>query len=158
MYCEECGTQIVPVDRMATQSIRRVSTSSLRSSLAAAYPGELPAGPSSVANLAPSLYLVDAGEVILLEGQNEFVLGRAVEGQARRPDIDLSPFGAFSQGVSRLHAAVRVAGPRVSILDLGSSNGTRINGQKLNPHAEFTLHHGDMIALGKLKIQFLVRK
>jgi len=43
------------------------------------------------------------------------------------------------------------------VMDLGSSNGTYINGRRINPHVEESLGHGDIVALGKLKIQVLLR-
>ena len=43
------------------------------------------------------------------------------------------------------------------VMDLGSSNGTYLNGRRLNPHTEESLKHGDVVALGKLKIQVLLR-
>jgi pSer/pThr/pTyr-binding forkhead associated (FHA) protein len=46
----------------------------------------------------------------------------------------------------------------VVITDLGSSNGTRVNGQKIVPHVDYPLNHGDMIALGKFAIQVLIKK
>jgi pSer/pThr/pTyr-binding forkhead associated (FHA) protein len=45
----------------------------------------------------------------------------------------------------------------VLVMDLGSSNGTYLNGRRLNPHVEEPLNHGDILALGKLKIQILLR-
>jgi pSer/pThr/pTyr-binding forkhead associated (FHA) protein len=47
---------------------------------------------------------------------------------------------------------------RIFITDLGSSNGTRVNGQKIMPNVDYPLNHGDVIALGKFKIQVLIRK
>jgi len=85
-------------------------------------------------------------------------MGRVAEGQPILPDVDLSPYEAYSQGVSRLHAALKVINQRVVIMDLGSSNGTRVNGQKIVPNVDYPLNHGDMIALGKLKIQVLIRR
>jgi pSer/pThr/pTyr-binding forkhead associated (FHA) protein len=43
------------------------------------------------------------------------------------------------------------------VMDLGSSNGTYLNGRRINPHVEESLSHGDIVALGKLKIQVLLR-
>ncbi len=43
-------------------------------------------------------------------------------------------------------------------MDLGSSNGTRVNGQKIVPHVDYPVKHGDIIALGKLKIQLIIHK
>ena len=73
------------------------------------------------------------------------------------PDIDLTPYQAYASGVSRLHAVVKRENNRVAVMDLGSSNGTYVNGRRLNPHTEEALSHGDIVALGKLKIQILLR-
>jgi pSer/pThr/pTyr-binding forkhead associated (FHA) protein len=105
-----------------------------------------------------SLHLVGSGQVLHLAGRTEFTLGRVAEGQPILPDVDLSVYDAYSQGVSRLHAALKFVNERVAITDLGSANGTRVNGQKIMPHIDYPLNHGDMIALGKLKIQVLIRK
>jgi pSer/pThr/pTyr-binding forkhead associated (FHA) protein len=85
-------------------------------------------------------------------------LGRLSEGQPIMPDIDLTPYQAYASGVSRLHAVVkRDANNRALVMDLGSSNGTYVNGRRINPHVEEPLNHGDIVALGKLKIQVLLR-
>jgi pSer/pThr/pTyr-binding forkhead associated (FHA) protein len=60
-------------------------------------------------------------------------------------------------GVSRLHASVRLDGQQVLVTDLGSVNGTRLNGQKIPPHKPCALSHGDILTLGKLKLQILLR-
>lgn len=90
-------------------------------------------------------------------GRTEVTLGRIVEGQPILPDIDLSPYEAYAHGVSRLHAALKVNPQRVAIMDLGSSNGTRVNGQKIVPHIDYPLKDQDIVALGKLKIQILIQ-
>ena len=54
------------------------------------------------------------------------------------------------KGCPGLHAALKIHNQRVVITDLGSSNGTRVNGQKIVPHVDYPLNHGDMIALGKI--------
>jgi pSer/pThr/pTyr-binding forkhead associated (FHA) protein len=104
-----------------------------------------------------SLHLLDTGQVLPLTGRNEFTLGRISEGQPIMPDIDLSPYQAYASGVSRLHAVVKRDGPRVILMDLGSANGTYINGKRLTTNVEQTLNHGDIVALGKLKIQVLIK-
>jgi pSer/pThr/pTyr-binding forkhead associated (FHA) protein len=107
--------------------------------------------------VAVSLHLVDSGVILQLSGQNEYSLGRAVKGQSILPDVDLSPYEAYSQGVSRLHAALKLNNHRVFLTDLGSSNGTRVNGQKVMANTDWPLNHGDVVTLGKFKIQVLIR-
>ncbi len=105
-----------------------------------------------------SLKIVSSGQVIPLSGQNEFTLGRITEGQPILPDIDLSPYEGYAEGVSRLHAAIRITERGVMIVDLGSSNGTRINGQKIVPNVNYPLKDGDIIALGRIKMQISIRR
>ena len=104
-----------------------------------------------------SLHLLDTGQVLPLSGRNEFTLGRISEGQPIMPDMDLSPYQAYASGVSRLHAVVKRDVQRVILMDLGSANGTYINGKRLTANVEQTLNHGDIVALGKLKIQVLLK-
>lgn len=89
----------------------------------------------------------------------ELVLGRVGENNEMRPDIDLSSLGADEQGVSRLHLAiVYVAeGNCLQAYDLGSANGSFLNGQKLHPNERRTIRHADEIRLGRLslKVKFL---
>jgi len=157
LFCSECGAQLVLSDRLATQSILRNTSEILVPSLentASSVALPLVGAPDAVV----SLYLVDSGQIIHLAGRTEFTLGRVADNQPILPDVDFSLFEAYSQGVSRLHASLKIINLRVVITDLGSSNGTRVNGQKIMPHIDYLLNHGDVIALGKLKIQVLIRK
>jgi len=56
---------------------------------------------------------------------------------------------AGSSSVSRRHCAITRSGTTVSIKDLGSRNGTLVNGQKITGEVE--LASGDEIAVGSLK-------
>jgi pSer/pThr/pTyr-binding forkhead associated (FHA) protein len=80
------------------------------------------------------------------------VLGRADEAEQRQPDIDLSPAGAREAGVSRLHACVHYKADTLFIEDLGSTNGTRINGVDLTAGKNYRLMSGDEIELGSLRM------
>jgi len=155
LFCSECGTQLVSLDILNTRSIQRTTTDNL--ALATEIPEvgvrKIPVR-SAIPNI--SLHLVDSAQILHLAERNEFTLGRAIEGQPILPDVDLSPFDAFTLGVSRLHAALRIINSEVVVADLGSSNGTRVNGQKIVPHVDYPINHGDVIALGKLKIQILI--
>jgi pSer/pThr/pTyr-binding forkhead associated (FHA) protein len=104
-----------------------------------------------------SLHLLDSGQILPLGDRTEFTLGRVSEAQPIMPDIDLTPYQAYANGVSRLHAVLKREGKRVFVMDLGSSNGTYLNGKRLMPNVDQTINHGDMLALGKLKIQILLK-
>jgi hypothetical protein len=152
MYCAECGAQLDGVETLITQAItdEQIETELKRKATSP----EVHAIP---ANSWLSLHLMDSGKILPLASRNEFTLGRLSEGQPIMPDIDLTPYQAYASGVSRLHAVVKRDANRVMVMDLGSSNGTYLNGRRLNPHTEESLNHGDIVALGKLKIQVLLR-
>ncbi|MEL6601691.1 MAG: FHA domain-containing protein [Cyanobacteria bacterium J06614_10] len=64
------------------------------------------------------------------------------------PDIDVSGF-PDSEIVSRVHANLRAEGDTYYLEDVGSSNGTYINGLPLPVGNRHRLRPGDRIALGK---------
>lgn len=103
-----------------------------------------------------ALRVIHHPEEIPLLGKTEFTLGRVNEGQPIIPDIDLSVYNAYDNGVSRLHATIHTE-PQVTVTDLGSINGTRINGNKTQPHTPAILHDGDTLALGRLKLRVIIR-
>jgi pSer/pThr/pTyr-binding forkhead associated (FHA) protein len=155
LFCSECGAQLVTIDVLNTRSIKKTTSGLLDSPTVVPQVNPAPsAGKSSEPSI--SLHIVDSGQVIHLKERKEFTLGRTVEGQPILPDVDLTPFDAFSLGVSRLHAALRIVNHDVVVTDLGSSNGTRVNGQKIVPHVDYPINHGDIVALGKLKIQIII--
>jgi predicted component of type VI protein secretion system len=103
-----------------------------------------------------SLHLIESGQILPLADRTEFTLGRSAEGQPIVPDVDLTSYNAYANGVSRLHAAIKLVNNRIVVVDLGSSNGTYLNGVRLSPYIETPVSHGDLIYLGKLKIQVLI--
>ncbi|MGB9800504.1 MAG: FHA domain-containing protein [Thermanaerothrix sp.] len=159
LFCSECGIQLVGVGRSPNQELNQSRLSVVGEEIANTQPLLPNDEMEPITNLKPNIALriVDSDEIIHLGGRSEVTLGRVVEGQPILPDIDLSPYEAYTQGVSRLHAAIKITPQRVSIMDLGSSNGTRVNGQKIMPHVEYPLNDHDIVALGKLKIQVIIQ-
>lgn len=157
LFCSECGAQLVFSETFSTaRSIKRGEEAGAMSKQPFITSEQVQA--PAAEDIVISLHLVDNGKLIPLAGRTEFTLGRVTEGQPILPDIDLTPFEAYSRGVSRLHAALKIVNKRVVIVDLGSSNGTRVNGQKIVPNVDFPLNNGDVIALGRLRIQILFKR
>lgn len=154
LFCAECGAQLVGREDLTTQNITTKQfeeANKERPSTSDVYQ------PFDGSDAWGSLHLLDTGQVLPLSVRNEFTMGRISEGQPIMPDIDLSPYQAYAAGVSRLHGVIKRDGNRVIFMDLGSANGTYINGKRLTPNVEQVLNHGDIVALGKLKMQILVR-
>ena len=71
----------------------------------------------------------------------------AVIGRSTDADITVA-----DPGMSRRHLEIQVTGDRVTALDLGSTNGFYLNGQKAGNSVD--LHHGDVITAGRTTIVF----
>jgi hypothetical protein len=153
MFCAECGAQLVGKDAFITQNL---TTAQLEKTLDDVSKDDK-YQPFDGNDAWGSLHLLDTGQVIPLAEKNEFTLGRISEGQPIMPDVDLSPYQAYAAGVSRLHAIIKRKGAQMVFMDLGSANGTFINGKRLAPNDEHPLYHGDIVSLGKMKIQVLVK-
>jgi len=158
LFCSECGARLVVLEVPNTHSIERNQTGLLMFQPQRSSPPPSQSLSPSTTDAVVSLHLIESGMILHLSGQTEFTLGRVAEGQPILPDVDLSPYEAYAEGVSRLHAALKLNNQRVFITDLGSSNGTRVNGQKIMPNVDYPLNHGDVVSLGKFKIQVLIRK
>lgn len=101
---------------------------------------------------APRLVSVKSRREIRLPATSVVYLGRRDEEHNIQPNIDLTLDGAAKRGVSRRHARIHLMCEGAFIEDLGSTNGTFINGQRLFPAKLYPLDHGDMLHLGKLKL------
>jgi len=159
LFCSECGAQLVAAETL-TSPLSSQSSAFLESTDGAQNGVDLIGG-RQVGNprdTVITLTIMDANTSIQLSGRTEYSLGRVAKGQPILPDFDLTEYDAFSKGVSRLHAAIKVGLKRIVIMDLRSANGTRVNGQKILPNVEYPLKHGDVIALGKLKMQILLNE
>lgn len=73
------------------------------------------------------------------------VIGRRDPHGPSAPDVDLWPDG----GVSRGHAQIALRDGAYYLTDLGSTNGTQINGAGLVPRADVLLNDGDEILIGE---------
>jgi hypothetical protein len=69
------------------------------------------------------------------------------------PVIDLHPFYAHMFGVSRRHAVLEKDGRRITVTDLHSTNGTRLNGTALYPMQRRIIRNGDELQVGNLRLR-----
>jgi pSer/pThr/pTyr-binding forkhead associated (FHA) protein len=91
-----------------------------------------------------------------LESGTDYTIGRISGTQPILPDIDLTPYHAYEEGVSRLHATIRVSNENISVFDLGSANGTLINGSKIPPYEPHLLKNGDVLVFGKFQVEIII--
>jgi hypothetical protein len=98
------------------------------------------------------LQLEDDAMPIVVQIRDEIILGRVTEQGDNVTYINLTPYGADEVGVSRRHARLLRDHKSVYLMDLKSTNGTRLNGEPLSPSVERQLRDGDEIMLGRLRL------
>lgn len=85
--------------------------------------------------------LPDGSETTHELGENEISIGRIEENMLQIEDAS----------VSSRHAILTLRGPDYVLMDIGSTNGTRVNGQDLAPDTEVPLKDGDNVRFGHVE-------
>jgi pSer/pThr/pTyr-binding forkhead associated (FHA) protein len=94
------------------------------------------------------------GQALVLENEGKYILGRSRDCSLPLADPHLQ--------ISRYHCRIKVSAPSVVIQDLGSRNGTYVNGEKIGQrskeqsfeealqeeHARYPLWEGDQLQIG----------
>ena len=153
LFCSACGAQLTYQTKSPTETVQYPEDGF--ATAVSLGPREAPLSPAATSQAA--IKIVETGLIIPLEGSEEFTIGRVSGTQPILPDIDLTPYRAYEGGVSRLHATIRVTSERISLSDLGSANGTLVNGEKIPSYEPFPLSNGDIIALGKFQLEIIIR-
>jgi pSer/pThr/pTyr-binding forkhead associated (FHA) protein len=94
------------------------------------------------------LFFPNRSEPFHFDVKGSLTLGRADTSTRINPNIDLTPHFGIQLGVSRFHAEIIFTNGRFHLKDMGSTNGTRINGKKISPYRLVPFRSGDEIRLG----------
>lgn len=81
---------------------------------------------------------------LIIRGEREVAIERSITSLGRTPDNAVSL--ADDPNISRYHAEIEKRGDEYWLIELGSSNGTTVNGVRL--YSEKLLRDGDLIVLG----------
>jgi hypothetical protein len=134
-FCPSCGAPRVPQPPDDTTASIGIGELDPQHEL-----GEMPA-------LAP-----DTGMLVVVRGPNagsRFLLDREVTTVGRHPDSDIF---LDDVTVSRRHAELVRHDGHVSVNDLGSLNGSYVNGERVDRRA---LGTGDEVQIGRFKLLFV---
>lgn len=138
IYCDRCGVALVNLP-LATRVLSGSQGEQIRGDVL---------GPDSVLILQVEQH----DSPIMVQIRQDLILGRVTQTGDLTTYINLTPFGADEAGVSRRHARLLRDGNAVYLMDLNSTNGTRVNGEALAAGVEKRLHDGDELLLGRLKV------
>ncbi|HEX3053881.1 MAG TPA: FHA domain-containing protein [Aggregatilineaceae bacterium] len=137
VFCQKCGIALVAVPLATRQLIG----------------GDVQGGTDELSSESVVMLQFNAQEAPLtVQVKHEVILGRITEQAEETTYINLTAFGGEEQGVSRRHARLLRDNKALYLMDLNSTNGTRLNGEVLPAAVEKRLRDGDEITLGKLKL------
>ncbi len=134
--CHHCGREMTPSD------LYRI------------YFGERP---PSIERTSAMLMVMDMDTEahFPLVPEDEIMIGRLDPHRGIRPDVDLARYDPASR-ISRRHARITTRGHQFFIEDLGSANGTVINGRtRLKPQEPYPLANGDVVKIGETTLKFV---
>jgi pSer/pThr/pTyr-binding forkhead associated (FHA) protein len=149
LFCSECGVYLPAGGRLRTESVPEEELPTSR-----ANPWATGAGEDEEDEKPTTLRIIisESGRQVQLPAAPEIYLGRLDAIHGLFPDLDLTVDGGPEGGVSRRHARILQEGNRFLIEDVGSANGTFLNGQRLTPYLPHPLQKGDKLQLGTLQL------
>lgn len=95
-------------------------------------------------------YLSGSNQPELIQNASTIIVGRQRDLELPETPLDLTDHDAIDLGVSRRHAAVHITKKGYFVEDLKSTNGTWVNGDKLEAFARHVLRSGDRVRFGEL--------
>jgi pSer/pThr/pTyr-binding forkhead associated (FHA) protein len=148
LFCNECGVYLPAAGPLTTGSLPDEELPASQADLWTSA-GE---DQKSAASTTLRITVLVSGRQIELPIKPEICLGRLDDTHGVFPDLDLTDEGALERGVSRRHARIHYTDDCFLIEDVGSANGTFLNGKRLAPYTRHPLQTGDELQVGKLKL------
>lgn len=156
IFCENCGASLIGKLPLSTRTLDSTDTEQAAIGVDASIVTDVTVQGSATFEQGMALRLEIEGspDPLRFVPKPETIFGRRDPATGDKPDIDLTPFAGYRMGVSRRHAAIRPGDENgLDLWDLGSSNGTFLNGQRLSAHRPYRLRDGDEIRLGQMVIR-----
>src|SRR5262249_20147606 len=151
LVCGKCDTPLIKLESPDGPNTTLTTTFTIPETSGPSIPQPVKDVPALSAN-SIAFYIQGTFKPLILEIKQQAILGRANSDGTIQPQIDLTPYGAYEKGISRRHAVIRRTPTGLVIEDLGSSNGTSLNGQRLQPFVPAPLKPNDHVKLGGLEM------
>lgn len=144
LFCVQCGAPLPAPDNnpLALAELLAARLNSIAQQVTTNHAEALQKG-------ALVLYVPANDAAVVMQKTEKLVMGRAGV-TTDQPVYDLTPFNAYTLGVSRRHALFSHSEQGFFVMDIGSANGTWANSKRLTPHTPHLLKSNDQIWLGQL--------
>jgi hypothetical protein len=143
--------------RETTELLDQVAGKTVQVPLPAKTPGK-----AAAEQKAPSPYtliLIENPEkIFIVKAEGTTLVGRKDPVTEIYPDIDLSTVDT-NRSISRRHAKLSVSGQEIFLQEeIGTTNGTFLNGERLKKGEYYPVHEGDEVQFGLVRCTFKVAK
>lgn len=142
--CTQCGTSLEDITNETTLRVADLPVEQ------AAGLRRLGSGHAGLLAGAIALFIGQNPIPVVIKGKQRIIIGRGAPGSPP-PTLDMNEYQGFALGVSRRHAVIsHHSGEGYTLIDLGSTNGTWLNDQRIKANKAYSIHCGDKIQLGQL--------
>lgn len=123
----------------------------------AAAPAPAPKTAPAAESVPQMALCMSSGEILLLDpSRTEFLVGRPDPATGTTPEINLGPFDA-NRTLSRRHARILREGALYFLREeAGTSNGTFVNGERVQSGVSVPLKPGDKLRFGMIEVEVAV--
>ncbi|MEM6284281.1 MAG: FHA domain-containing protein [Chloroflexota bacterium] len=164
LMCDNCGTllNLMAESRRATRDLRdyRDALGDDAAKAVESSSNERVRGAEYRIGMSVQLRVEEASQPVVINPEmltGDVIMGRRDPITEQVPEVDLDRYAGYRMGVSRRHAILRLIGDELKLIDLGSSNGTYLNGERLEARKPTTILEGDVMRLGQIimKVKFM---
>ena len=96
----------------------------------------------------------DGKQITLPTDKRDLIIGREDPISGIFPEVDLTPYGGETGGVSRQHARLTHANGQWTVTDLHSTNYTRVDGARVEPDVPVNVANGARLQFGRVAMTF----
>jgi hypothetical protein len=121
-----------------------------------AAPTPPPPAPKPAAPTGLAMRIAANGDVVTLDPmRTQFLIGRPDPATGAKPEIDLGPFDV-QRTLSRRHATLLREGSQYSVReDAATTNGTYLNGERLQTGIAMPVKAGDKLRFGSIEVELI---
>ena len=155
LFCSECGVYLPTGGPLRTEPL---AEEELPISRANPWASEAVEERSEGTLIPLRIKVQPTGRQVQLPPTAEVHIGRLDAAHGIFPDLDLTPDGGLEGGVSRHHCKIHQREFTYLVEDVGSANGTFLNGQRLTPYLPHVLKDEDELQLGSIILRAIIQE
>lgn len=154
LFCSECGVYLPTSGPLQTEPLPEEELPILRAN---PWESETVEGAPDASIVPLHIKILSTGHQIQLPFIAIVSVGRLDAAHGIFPDLDLTSCGGIEGGVSRYHCKIHQLASSYLVEDVGSANGTFLNGKRLTPYLPHVLKNKVKLQVGRIKLEVIIQ-